>query len=274
MQALRELAADDVDGAIERLAKLPPRVSLLALKTSLLHKQFRAPSRENQLYFFSWARERVHLGRNDEILYRVALCYVAIEAGNQRIATECLMVFENLQQYLIRHRARLDLPIVSPKRGHHLYFSVALAQIHGAIAFTDNDLFLRAVNQSCFFFDTVTQKARDKGFGFAVTNAVRVAGFGFLYWTLRRDHEAAILKLRSMHAMIRLAVTRRVGKMEYHGLAAAFRWVDLAERLSRDYSAEAAKDFFMAVGRLRPYSENLNAFIQFGQMINKSPETR
>lgn len=239
--SLRLLVAGDVDGAIEQLEKASPAARRLTLTKSVIGNPnpnqpriARAPTQAQQVAFFTRARALTALRGTDELKYRVALAYQAVEANDDEVLRDCIAFFDRQRLPLKHARAYTDFALLGGKRGHHLYYSAALAELHTALSVGDCDHFEAVINDACEFFEKATVKVRDKGFGWALPNAIRIAGLGFLHYRLQGKVEKAEATYRLMPLMLRLAVSRRVGPMEYPQVNRAFRILHEMERVRQD----------------------------------------
>ena len=275
------LVAGDVDRAIKILESAGARARRLILNTSVKGnpnpkhpRHARAPSPALQVDFFTRARALVKLPEVDDLKFQIALTYQAIEADHGDVLDKSLTVLISRLPSLQRKRAYTDRFLTGGKRGHHLYYSAVTALLHAIIDREQFDLFVVTTNDAATFFREVTVPKLDKGFGWALPNAMRVVGLAGLWWHLGGDQQRAEQKWRLMPQMLRLAVNARVGPVEYPQVKRAFRFLHQTEQLKREPDPESAAAYFRDFVRLRNEEPNIRLLQRFLLGATREKRTR
>ncbi|WP_372922298.1 hypothetical protein [Roseovarius sp.] len=269
-QCLQLLVAGDVDAAIGVLERANQRARSLTLMESVAKnpnpnhpRVARAPSQVQQVDFFVRARALTKLGEGDDLKYHIALTYQAVEADNRSVVDQGVRFFQSQLPLLKRKRAYTDTFLMGGKRGHHLYYSAVLTLLHAGIATEDFDLFETTTDDAEAFFYQMTMKTKDKGFGWALPNAMRIAGLAALWWRMNGDAARADEKLAMMPEMLRLAIGRKVGPLESAQVIRAVRLLQESQALREDFTPEHSREAFANLVRLRDKDAHERLFRNF-----------
>ena len=272
-EVLRRLVDGEVDGAITLLASADQATRRMTLNKSVTGnpnpnwpREARAPTAAQQVDFFVRTRAITPLRPIDDLKFHVALNYQAVEAGDEAVIRQESVYFDEQLPKLKKKRAYLDGFLLSGKRGHHLYYSAALSRLHTTLAMADRIGFQHTSNDADAFFRQVTLSTCDKGFGWALPNALRIAGLAGLYWMLKGDMEQTKSKWALLPEMTRLAVTKQVGSVEYPQVRRAFRYLETTASLQAAPDDEAISRLFKDLVRLRADEAHERLYANFMQM--------
>lgn len=182
---------------------------------SVKSQAVRAPTHTDQVAFFRKVRSQVRLSPSDDFQYSVAFAYNSIDAGDNEAVSEAETHLRRMLETTKSWRSRWPKAPISPKRGHHFFYSVASALSHVLLWQNTPREFDDLVDEVAKFFEQTTTRLKDKGFGWAIVNAVNVVGLGALRSRILHDDERSEQRLQLMDHMLRLAVSGRTGPLEW-----------------------------------------------------------
>ena len=279
-RCLQFLAEGEVDRSIEVLqssGQLTRRAALMGSVNGGFEPS-RAPNREQQVEFFERAYPLTRLGTRDQIKFFVAFAYNASEIGAVEAQRQVIERLERQLEVAKRQRSRIPFAIRHKKRGHHFYYSIVNALGHVHLSAGQATAFDHVIDRTCAFFREHTTRTRDKGFGWAMVNAIDLLGLARIRAVMHQDMGRQQQMTEALQAMLRLGVERKVGPIEWPGFYHSCARCQQAVSLHTGSSPQDLKQAFAYLVRVRTKQAQQRIFrtLQQGaeEQITRSGSTR